>query len=220
MAIQHHANVVNICIPMVNLIFDFFVQHFLIVPNVNDENIIPTNDIRTTCRTMSLPNLNNTSRSTSLAFWTALNICIEQDLAGFNSIQQKTYLYENILEFFKKHSRNVEPHELARNFEDFFDEIFSLSLEDNSQYQIGTLLCKLYNEIFFSNSLEELTKLRNWSSMKKSGTVKIVNNEGESTDDDSDESLVDEEMLVVKEKSKIEPVIDDDGFELVQKRRR
>ncbi|KAJ3224777.1 hypothetical protein HK099_007895 [Clydaea vesicula] len=191
MAIQHHANVVNICIPMVNLIFDFFVQHFLIVPNVNDENIIPTNDIRTTCRTMR-----------------------------FNSIQQKTYLYENILEFFKKHSRNVEPHELARNFEDFFDEIFSLSLEDNSQYQIGTLLCKLYNEIFFSNSLEELTKLRNWSSMKKSGTVKIVNNEGESTDDDSDESLVDEEMLVVKEKSKIEPVIDDDGFELVQKRRR
>ncbi|KAJ3040941.1 hypothetical protein HDV00_010152 [Rhizophlyctis rosea] len=169
--------------------------------------------------------------------WTALNLCIDNQLAGRDTPAALQSLLDHTLQFFRDHGTEVFPYELADNFVAYFDEVFQTDLDDGSPKQVGESLCRLYREIMVEGKMEGLQALQVKVDRLGGGNAGArasvrQGGEGEDDDDDDDSDFEDDEgtdgdsaMDVDAPSSsspapKPEPVVDEDGFELVQKKGR
>jgi hypothetical protein len=64
--------------------------------------------------------------------WTALEIAIDNQLAGATSHLKLAELHSSILSYFSGKTSGDDWDELSGNFEVFFDDTFNLGLEDGS----------------------------------------------------------------------------------------
>ncbi|KAI9102734.1 Pre-rRNA-processing protein TSR2-domain-containing protein [Phlyctochytrium arcticum] len=164
--------------------------------------------------------------------WTALQLALDHQMAGHGTTERAQELWEHTCEFFEKYTTAVMAHEIAENLKDFFDEIFNAELDDGSPEQIGETLVALYKEIMTEGKVDRALAIKE----QARGHPPIQSRQGnhdDSSDDDGDEGN-DENPTASSESnqagqamdvdnsntSRPEPVIDEDGFELVQPRKR
>ena len=148
----------------------------------------------------------------TLLRWTALQLAIDQQ---FNK-NQLEILTNLILDFFTSF-KTVEPFELENNFIDYFDYYFNISVQDSSCLQVSNVLCDGYKKLL-NGDLSDLNRLRSLELKVDQVLSKCILNNKE--DDDDNENIEDSmnNMHIIKEKQV--PIIDNDGFELVQRKGR
>jgi hypothetical protein len=131
--------------------------------------------------------------------WTGLQLAIS-DSDYDNAHSDLVHL---TVEFFQE--TTVEIDELGNNLEAFVVEELGCELQDNSPFQVAIHVCELFKQL--SNGRVEMYE--KMCEELGTGSIPAV---VESSDSDSDAESEPQE--------KFEPVIDEDGFELVQKTRR
>lgn len=128
-----------------------------------------------------------------------------------------------IVDFFNNYGVDVEVYELANNFNGYFDEIFHIGLEDGSENEVSRHIYNLYRDIVINHKTEELLRLRNLAhSQRPVSKGNKVSNGDDSSDSEEGKDGSEDEMMEVEPSvsTKMEPIIDEDGFELVQKKGR
>jgi hypothetical protein len=127
-------------------------------------------------------------------------------------LEKEQELFELTLEYFQE--TKVEPTELQENLQEFVEYTFGAEFEDDSYKLISNDICSLFGNIMNDQMglYEELVKFAD-------GTITLLG----SVDPDSgtDQDVEEDEDVVVEPKPiKQEKIIDEDGFELVQKKKR
>ncbi|KAJ3318278.1 hypothetical protein HDV06_000721 [Boothiomyces sp. JEL0866] len=152
--------------------------------------------------------------------WTALQIAI--DNSPYTGQTSQKDLLEGTIEFFKEYNGQVHADELATNFERFMEEQLDCFCEDNSPYQVSTHLLKLFAEIVGNSDLTLLQVMRD--ELVRTGkkvVSKVVADDGASDSDMDNDENTDVEMQVdTPAYTKPEPIIDEDGFELVVRKKK
>ncbi|KAJ3328998.1 hypothetical protein HDU76_008855 [Blyttiomyces sp. JEL0837] len=172
--------------------------------------------------------------------WTALQLAITHDMGGRNTLQKVAVLDYGLA---------VEDSELEENLQGYFDECFHVSLEDGSPTQVAKSLCKVFKELAEGNlsTLEALRKATAGRAQRADGGGAVSGSQrgranadddeddDDDSDDDDDEYLDEDDLvlevadgeagssameIVAEPPRRPEPVVDEDGFELVQKPRR
>ncbi|KAJ3116476.1 Cyclin-dependent kinase 2 [Phlyctochytrium bullatum] len=165
--------------------------------------------------------------------WTALQLAVENQLGGRQTREMAEALQTHTCSFFKDYGRNVAVDELEENLRGYFDECFNLDLQDGSPLQISRLLVEAFKQLEESNGSRSqvLEKLRETAStvraraMGSSSTMadSDADDDSGSDDEDSDEQDDDDEdrseSMQYEEtpRTKPDPIIDEDGFELIDK---
>ncbi|KAJ3411418.1 hypothetical protein HDV05_002200 [Chytridiales sp. JEL 0842] len=180
------------------------------------------------------------SLSHILNLWTALRLIADHQPAGSQTNHLIHTLHSHTFDFFHETGEGVEPWELEDNLVGYFEEVFGVGLEDGSAGLVSKELVRLFKETG-RGELSGLEKLRvavervkeRWATT----TTTPANLDDDSDDDDSDDDSsmmsddgsndsdypVDAEDAAMRDaepekvEAKLEPVIDEDGFELVQK---
>jgi pre-rRNA-processing protein TSR2 len=137
--------------------------------------------------------------------WTGLQLAISY--SDYDSAQED--LVRLTSEFFEEST--VEVDELANNLEAFVEEELGCELQDGSPRQVARHICAFFGQL-------KQGDLRMYEKMNQEFGTKATSAEVSDSDEDSD--MEDEVEKLPQERKRIEPVIDDDGFELVQKGRR
>ncbi|KAJ3312916.1 hypothetical protein HDV04_002573 [Boothiomyces sp. JEL0838] len=151
--------------------------------------------------------------------WTALQIAI--DNSPYTGQTPQKDLLEGTLEFFKEHNGQIHADELSNNFESFMEEQLDCFCEDNSPYQVSVHLLKLFGEIVINSDLTSLQSMRDALKRGKKVVSKVVVDEGASDSDMENDENMDVEMQVdTPVYTKPEPIIDEDGFELVVRKKK
>jgi hypothetical protein len=147
-----------------------------------------------------------------LSRWTAIKLINDLDLGGDrNSTKTKiNALKESVFNFFVDYGVQVDAFDLADNLTDYLSEEFDVALEDNSSIQVSMSLIEYYKQVHVNGqvqALENLRKLPNASNYKC-----------ESSDDSSIESLIESMDIDVSDKNA--PIVDEEGFTLVTRKKR
>ncbi|KAI8909536.1 hypothetical protein EDD86DRAFT_140447 [Gorgonomyces haynaldii] len=144
----------------------------------------------------------------TLTKWQALQLAIENSpYVPYEPPQQE--LERHILDFFVKHQQQVQADELAGNFEDFFAEQLDCEVEDGSFEHVGKQLVELYATVVVKQDTQ--------AGLNYVQLMSNVQLPQSSVEEDEDF----EEMEEVHEpRPKQEKIIDEDGFELVQSKKK
>jgi hypothetical protein len=106
-----------------------------------------------------------------------------------------------VFDFFQEYQLNVDVEDLADNLYEYFDQMFSVELEDESHVHVAQLL-KHHFELLMKDQMQGLLELRQLF------TTAVA---------------IEQQQSMVEESSKKEeiiPLVDDDGFTLVQRKKR
>ncbi|KAJ3103744.1 hypothetical protein HK100_004153, partial [Physocladia obscura] len=174
--------------------------------------------------------------------WTALQLVIEHSMGGSSTLQKVQLLGEYIVDFFAQNGNRIDASDLEDNLINYFQESFRVELEDGSAIQIAMLLCRLFSTLE-SADLSEFERVKVLAAIPlpesmKSRRVSAGNGEADDDNDSdnaSDDSLDEDgnniyeaDAMETAENSKAvresvfkpEPIIDEDGFEMVQQKNR
>jgi pre-rRNA-processing protein TSR2 len=165
-----------------------------------------------------------------------LQIALDQGLGSVDSERDFADLLDETLGYFQRNGGDANAEDLQDNFEMWFDQVFNLSLEDGSSLQVGRSLEELYRQVVVAGNSAPLTALKESQERivgnQRSGTKIVANQEEgltveDNSEDSEDGSDSDEDMedagassSAAPKKEKPEKVVDEDGFETVQRRRR
>ncbi|KAF3211044.1 hypothetical protein TWF106_001295 [Orbilia oligospora] len=161
--------------------------------------------------------------------WPALSMAVENEFGGPDSADKRDWMCGAVADLFSS-----DPTTDAEDLEDFLLQIlsdeFETALEDDSAYTVSQRILLLRRQVAaddFSgaNALNEFWEKNGGRNKPK---VKVVK-QGDSDDDEEEgdedgeeggDMEMDEAPQLVAVKERVEKVVDEDGFELVQKRRR
>lgn len=174
----------------------------------------------------------------TLRRWTALQIALDQGLGAGDAERDFTDLLEETIGYFTRNGADANAEDLSDNFEMWFDQVFNMSLEDGSALQVGRSLEELYRQVVGQGNPAPVLALRESQARvvgkQRAGTQLVAgqDEEGLTVEDDSDsdsDDSSDEDMdtdggagpsTEPQQRNKPEKIIDDEGFETVQRRRR
>ncbi|CCD27137.1 Tsr2p NDAI_0J02450 [Naumovozyma dairenensis CBS 421] len=165
--------------------------------------------------------------------WDALDIAVENNWGGPHSAEKRDWVTGIIVDLFKQ-ERIVDIELIEETLLYAMTDEFETNVEDDSALPIAKGIIDLYREcqLLQFDTVEKLylawvEKQKNPSSNTKKHNIHIHHEEGEESssdeelDDDEDEDMI---MMVDDDEEEQtpnliqEPIIDDDGFELVQKK--
>jgi hypothetical protein len=164
--------------------------------------------------------MENFSKAIHLVFqrWTALQMCVEHSEVSNPQLEMEAFIQETI-EFFQKYKGNVTPEDLNSNFHQWLEQVFGVAVEDDSPLQVGKHCCSLFHQIVDLGDLSPLKELEaSMAAVKHRQAQSQIQEPEEGSDQDSDDSDMDVDKPV-ETRHKPEKVIDNDGYELVQRRR-
>ncbi|KAG0344374.1 hypothetical protein BG004_004533 [Podila humilis] len=168
--------------------------------------------------------------------WTALKLAVDGEWGGHDSAAKRDWFVDTIVDYFSEKGKKVDTFDLEDILIQIMNDEFSILLEDQSEQHIAKVLEQLYLEC--THGRYDLVNTLKQDSQKISGALKgtksqkMKNNEnGDDDDDSSDDDDEDEEegddhdmdvdMAESSEpkprREKVEPIIDEDGFETVVK---
>jgi hypothetical protein len=150
-----------------------------------------------------------------LSRWTAFQIALEYQALPNEYAEITAELCTHILNYFQSNGLNANMDELEENLLFYFEDDLGVQLEDGSGREVANRLYGLFKEIVTEGKLE------NFELMKQKAKINIQScqNMGQESDVQMKESNVQMEETPPAT-PKLETVIDQDGFELVQKGRR
>eukprot|EP00873_Tetraselmis_striata_P003281 jgi/Tetstr1/423545/TSEL_014218.t1 len=159
--------------------------------------------------------------------WTALKLAVEQGWGGPQSTDKALDVLDDVADWFYRRKDHYED-ELEEELTAALSEDFNCDCEDGSPLQVAKALTELYRELC-KGDLSGLERLRATApASTQSCRVEQVDRDGtvlDGDDSDSDVEMGDATMgeapgPAAPPQPPPGPVIDDDGFELVQKPRR
>ncbi|GBB97889.1 hypothetical protein RclHR1_00310017 [Rhizophagus clarus] len=166
--------------------------------------------------------------------WTALKLAVDMQWGGHDSEDKRDWLIDVIVDYFDKNGKNADIDDLETILNQVMTDEFNTLLEDDSAYQISQDLIRIYNECIQGNystvdllqSKQQSTKQTSFSLSKK---AKNYEEDEDSSDNYDEKSLENGESSTMEsdeimstnnsKSSKNEPIIDDDGFTLVTRKR-
>lgn len=167
----------------------------------------------------------------TLKLWTALNIALEvAQRTDETPLEIRTRLAEELVDAYESGSASVE--KVEGFLRDFVDGELDVVLEDDSEIAIARELSVLWRDIQLGKPEAEqaVGKLEDSAARRaQSGRTQYQRAQGEedgdsSSDEDEDEEEEDTDMSSQQQqqpvRERLEPVVDEDGFETVQRRRR
>ncbi|RKO96102.1 hypothetical protein CXG81DRAFT_26098 [Caulochytrium protostelioides] len=182
--------------------------------------------------------------------WTALELAKDHRLAGRDTVPRCEELAELTLEFFVRHGGDVEADELAENWSAFFAEVFNTELGDGSAEQVGRALVRCYHAIMVQNDPAPWQQLKQEAAQRaarganaavqmsrRQRDAVVGDGDGDDSDDsdfnsdsddgsdsgsDADDAMAEDgdDAVAPPPPPPAGPVIDEDGFEVVQKKGR
>jgi len=180
----------------------------------------------------------------ALRSWSALRTAVQSGWGGVESNDKAEFLREYILESldFKLPKPKVDIDDLEDHLAIYMEEEFSIVLEDESERQVAQLIFQLYQSCGKGNydlSRKIVANSANVVSSNANVNVQCENSDDESDDemdvskDDSNLSSSNQYLFGVPNsviqssnitpsqprEPKPEPIVDDDGFTMVTKRR-
>ncbi|KAJ3072612.1 hypothetical protein HDU98_003243 [Podochytrium sp. JEL0797] len=173
--------------------------------------------------------------------WTALQLAIEHSMGGTTTLAKVSMLGDYIVDFFTTNGLRIDPTDLEDNMIEFFAESFQIELEDGSAPQISKTLCALFREIG-AGDLTRFEATKAAASRVTGASAQSRRVVGEDEDEDSSDSDSEDDGMMdassygapgpsgsgdmemddgaAAPAARPEPVIDEDGFELVQQKGR
>lgn len=164
----------------------------------------------------------------SIHDWDALKTAVDNQWGGPDSSEKRDWISSVIIDLFAN-ERAIDIAVIEETLLYAMADEFDTHVEDDSALITAKRVFDLYKECEKKEYGHIKEAYATWSANQAKKTVKKVvvqedpDNPDDSEDDDEDEvpELVDEDVhMEVDEVQKVEPVVDDDGFELVQKKGR
>ncbi|GMH40974.1 hypothetical protein BSKO_08884 [Bryopsis sp. KO-2023] len=158
----------------------------------------------------------------AMSRWTALSLAVENQWGGRNSKEKAEQIVEDVLYWFEI-TKSPCPLKLEEQLTAALDEDFHVVVEDGSSIQVAKDLVQLFEQLSFGNQ-SMLTQLRKMgqSGASMSKQVAVEGCESSSSEEESGSDMEMEESKSEEPsnlKSQPGPVVDDDGFTLVQRKR-
>lgn len=159
----------------------------------------------------------------ALYLWDNLRTAVDNQWGGADSSDKRDWMVGSVVELFET-GNYVDSEDIEDRLLNIMEDEFGVVIEDDTAAAVADQIITIYQEcadgIFTGvEALHQRYEQRQASSNKN--IVKVQAN-GDDEDSDSGEDVQDEESEEKEEKPRLtkqEPIIDDDGFELVQKKR-
>ncbi|SMN21963.1 similar to Saccharomyces cerevisiae YLR435W TSR2 Protein with a potential role in pre-rRNA processing [Maudiozyma saulgeensis] len=160
--------------------------------------------------------------------WDALDIAVVNQWGGPDSADKRDWITAIIIDLFKA-NKIVDVAMVEETLLYAMVDEFDTNVEDDTSLLVANNIIKLYEECYAMNyvRVEELytkylEKEKNGQGRQNERIVHVHDDDDSSCDEDEDDEDEDMMELVVEEDEVVttiaEPIIDDDGFELVQKK--
>lgn len=161
--------------------------------------------------------------------WTALKLAVEQGWGGTQSREKALDVLDDVVDWFYRRKEHYDD-ELEEELQAALSEDFNCDCEDGSPLAVAKALTGLYRDLC-QGSMAELERLRATApASTQSCRLEQVDRDGtvlEGDDSESDDEMGDATMNDANTQQAAQPpsappapIIDEDGFELVQKPRR
>ncbi|CAI4047176.1 Tsr2p SKDI_12G4610 [Saccharomyces kudriavzevii IFO 1802] len=158
--------------------------------------------------------------------WDALDVAVENNWGGPDSTEKRDWITGVIVDLFKS-EKVVDVTLIEETLLYAMVDEFETNVEDDSALPIAMEIINIYNDCFNLNYNKVEKLYLDWEEKQKTRKSKrVVNVEGDDDDDDDDDDEDEyddedddeemDELVPDLVSSKAEPVVDDDGFELVQ----
>ena len=145
--------------------------------------------------------------------WQALTLAVENEWGGPDSADKRDWLAGTLSDLFTTNpSKEVDQEDVEDIATQVLNDEFSVVLEDDSAYELSMQLTTCWRDCL-AGDFSKIEVLREAFVSAKPGAKSNVKEASSSSEDEEPES---ERMDVDVQ----EPVIDDDGFELVQRKRK
>ncbi|KIY70950.1 hypothetical protein CYLTODRAFT_391123 [Cylindrobasidium torrendii FP15055 ss-10] len=159
--------------------------------------------------------------------WNTLALAVQENWGGPHGADKRTWLASSIVDTFEEQADTPDDQYIEEMLLQVMDDEFDTVLEDGSAEPVAVDICKIWDES--RRGVDTLVK-KFEDIVEKTKGKKIAAPEMEEIEEDSegDESGEDEDEemdedpapQLIERKPKAEPVVDDDGFTLVQKGKR
>lgn len=160
--------------------------------------------------------------------WEELTTAVDNSWGGANSGEKRDWISAIVIDLFDERAVDVQLIEETLLYA-MVDE-FDTEIDNDSALEIGALIMKFYKEVankFYSNIdalYDRWTAKQQISTQKQKVVVGADPNNPDSSDDEEEEDdvpqLVNEDVEMEVDDEPQGPIIDDDGFELVQRKGR
>ncbi|ANB11013.1 Tsr2p [Sugiyamaella lignohabitans] len=162
--------------------------------------------------------------------WDNLQTAVDNQWGGADSEDKRDWMVGSVVELFET-SNYVDSDDIEDRLLGIMEDEFGVSIEDNTATPVAVSIIQLYKECAegnFSHVDELYAKYQEKESKRKAGLLPVnkVQTEGsDEEDEDEEEGDDDEEMNDAPASSSSSdpsepqgPIVDEDGFELVQKK--
>ena len=178
----------------------------------------------------------------TLDLWPALTIAVREQWGGRDSADKKVWIASTIIDDFESRLAAdlsgedvMDQDDLADLLVQIMSDEFDANVEDGSIDAVAADVTKLWKVLMQDmqqgegvvKEMEEraakVQRTQHVQATKGQGTEGMSSDEEDDSEDDSDDGMdVDEapQLVPVEEKERVEKVVDEDGFELVQKKGR
>lgn len=165
-----------------------------------------------------------------LQLWPALRQAVLEEWGGPESVEKRDFLLSHLCDEYGNGGASTKPdmEDLIELIEGYVMEEFDCHLEDESVNLVAAHICDAHQRIFEEEKGDELLESLEKAYARVAGkkavpTTSAINYEdgGDEDGDDEDTAQGEQERPVQRPRAeKMEPQIDEDGFETVVSRRR
>ncbi|CAI4047406.1 hypothetical protein N7582_004092 [Saccharomyces uvarum] len=156
--------------------------------------------------------------------WDALDVAVENNWGGPDSSEKRDWITGVVVDLFKS-EKVIDVASIEETLLYAMVDEFETNVEDDSALPIAMEIINIYNDCSNVNYNKVEQLYLEWEEKQKTKKAKRVihvecddddenDDEGDEDDEDEDEEM--EEAMPDLVATKPEPVVDDDGFELVQ----
>lgn len=165
----------------------------------------------------------------ALYSWDNLTTAVDNQWGGGDSADKRDWMVGAVVELFEQNY--VDSDDIEDRILGIMEDEFGVDVEDQSSAAVAVKIITLYKECAEGNYSTVDKMYKDWqereakrSSSGAQSKVEVQGSDSDSDDDDDDESeepsSANEQMDVDAKPEKQGPVIDEDGFELVQRKKR
>ena len=156
--------------------------------------------------------------------WDALDVAVENNWGGPDSSEKRDWITGVVVDLFKS-EKVIDVASIEETLLYAMVDEFETNVEDDSALPIAMEIINIYNDCFNVNYNKVEQLYLEWEEKQKTKKAKRVihvegddddDNDDQDDDDNEDEDEEMEEAMPDLVSTKPEPVVDDDGFELVQ----
>ncbi|KAG5366444.1 Pre-rRNA-processing protein [Yarrowia sp. B02] len=161
--------------------------------------------------------------------WTDLATAVDNSWGGADSEEKREWLVGNIVELFEE-STVLDALDIQTRLSQVMEDEFDTVVEDDSDFMTAQMLIQIWMECsqgIFTTVENQYNKYEKSKNTKTTVKVDDQTTGGDDSDDDEDDEegvpdLIDgdTEMTDSAPREKQGPIIDDDGFEVVQRKGR